>query len=235
MEKLISTSRVTEVHSSSDLMTSAFKENDWSNDVHLTKIFTGLENKSKQIAAAIMYLKNKSVLDEFDDDRDYLVRALFYLLTGYTYYPDEEIQSAANLALSAFDGFGLSIVYESYPNESSLIVSMLGNFKKPKMQEALAILPGVGELTVSLGTAQDNFKQANLEWKKEQAVQDSVENASELKKELLDIINNQIHPYLYGMSLANKAVYGPLELALAKIISDNNEAVRRRRNNTNEE
>jgi hypothetical protein len=54
-------------------------------------------------------------------------------------------------------------------------------------------------------------------------------NATALKKEVIDVINNQLVVYLDAMMLVDEATYGAFGRTVAEIIDTTNEMVKKRR------
>ncbi len=100
---------------------------------------------------------------------------------------------------------------------------------KPNLQEAIAALSGCAELIAALRAAQDDFEQARIAYEAEKAQEGTEANATTLKKDVTDIINNRIVVYLNAMMLVDDAAYGAFGRTVAEIIDENNEMVKRRR------
>ena len=86
---------------------------------------------------------------------------------------------------------------EPYARESSLIESMLEDFGKAEPADAVKALDGVGDLILSLRTAQDEFNKANDS--ATAAATSKGESAYAIKKPLLAAINEKLVPYLTAL------------------------------------
>jgi len=151
------------------------------------------------------------------------------LVQGFSHHPTKTIKEAALLLLDLFDNYGLAMVGESYSTESSLVSSLLLDLAKPKFQQAIALLSGCAELIAELQVAQTDFEQARITYETEKAKEGMVENASLVKKEVVDILNNKIVVYLRAMEQVNPATFGVFTNICAQIIADNNEQVKKRK------
>ncbi len=78
-------------------------------------------------------------------------------------------------------------------------------------------------------TAQTTFEQARIVYETEKAKEGMVENASLVKKEVADILNNKIVVYLRAMEQVDPAKFGVFTNTCAQIIADNNEQVKKRK------
>ncbi|MCY1722397.1 DUF6261 family protein [Prolixibacteraceae bacterium Z1-6] len=228
MEKIIVTSKATEIHGTSRLLSNAFQHSGLSTDATLAPLFTTLDTATTRLSEAIDRSKAQSILAGKDSDRDYTVRAVGYLVKGYTYYPDNEVRNAAFLVEQVFEKYGFAVTEESYVNESSHIVSMLGDFAAPKIQAAIALLPGVAENIALEQAAQNDFENTQTEYAKELAEENTLLNATTLKKEVATLINDELVVFLRYSERFQAAIYGTFAATVAKIITDNNIQVKKR-------
>ena len=229
IDKISSTSRVTEVDASSMRIIGAYKTTSLSSDPHLALMFTALEPLSGTLSAAINRIKPGSTLEEADEDRDNKGRGLFYLVSGLSHHPTKKIYEAAQIVLAVLNKFGFSMFGESYSVESSLITSLLIELAKTELQEAIAVLPGCSDMVAELLAAQDYFEQTRIAWEQEKAEESTLQNATEVKKEVLALINEKIVVYMRAMEMVDEPNYGVFARTLAEIIADNNEVVKKRR------
>lgn len=228
LNKLILTSRTTEIDTVSGRIISEYEKNEFGSDEYLASVFGLLKAASDRLTTAVKRIKAESALEEKDEIRDSKVRALNYFVMGSRYNPDMQISGAAEAAGKIFDHYGMEVIKESYAVESSLIESLLEEFMKPEMQAQAALLPGLNRLLNDLRTAQTDFEAASLAYENEKAVEGNLENATEIKKEVVSLINDNIVVYLRAMCLSNEAKYGNFSRTVAQIIDDNNTTVKRR-------
>lgn len=228
---LIGNSRNTEVDSVADRSISAYQSTTLSTDPNMVKIFSPLEAKSALLSAAIKPIKEKSEQKSNDEFRGDKIDALYFLLMSFSHHPDATIRKAALSLLDTFDHYGLEMKNESYSSESSLINSLLGDYAKPKALGNIALVPQCAEYIAALQAAQTVFENSRLSFEEARAEEGTMENASALKKDVVEIINKQLVPYLNVMEQLDDATYGTFARTLAEIIADNNEVVKKRRNN----
>ena len=227
IEKLMTNSRVTEVNDVATRMSGVFQTSGLT-DAILTAHFTILNAANLELSKAIRRSKAESDLEAKDEVRDQAVRSLYYLIKGFTHHPVAVINESALLLLSVFDNYGLSLTQESYTTESSLISSMLLEFQKPEYAMHIANLSGCAELLQSVTTAQSDFEQARIAYETEKAQDGMVANATEIKKQVVEIVNNKIGIYLLAMEHLVGAAFDVFAATCATIIAENNEQVRRR-------
>ncbi len=232
MEKLSSNSRTTEVDIAATRIVGAHENTAPRGDLALDGMVTSLGETGAHLTEAINRSKTLSKLDGYDVERDGGLRSLNYLITGYSHHPDPAIRGAAEALAGEFGKYGVTVAHQSYGIESSLINSLLGDLGKPELQPAIAALSGCAELIAALQAANTAFEQAYLLYQEEKASEGAEMNATDLKKEVLAIINDKLTVYLDAMMLTDPAGYGNFVGTVAAIIAENNEAVRRRRNDT---
>jgi hypothetical protein len=228
IEKLIAKSRTTEVADASVRMIVAFGQWNFETDAHLTAIFNDLGSKTEWLTAAIHRAKTESELELKDEVRDDNLRSLYYLITGFTHHPDAVIKAAAVKLAKLFDNYGLKITDESYASESALISSLLMDLGNEEYQEAITALSGCAALIQALQNSQEDFEITRVTWEREKAKEGALENATELKKEVVAIINERLVVYLQAMKQVNPEMYEEFTNTIAVIIAENNETVKRR-------
>ena len=113
IERLLSTSRVTEVNDAATRISGAFGESGIT-DAYLTTTFSAFDAANLELSKAIRRSKAESELEEKDEVRDTRVRSLYYLLNGFNHHPTAEIRQAATILLNIFDNYGLKMTGESY-------------------------------------------------------------------------------------------------------------------------
>jgi len=227
IQKLISWSRVTEVNDVATRMSGAFQTSGLTDPI-LTAHFTILNAANLELSKVIRRSKAESNLEDKDEVRDQATRSLYYLIKGFTHHPVAPISESALLLLNTFNNYGISLTEESYTTESSLISSMLLEFQKPEYAMHIANLSGCAELIQALTIAQSDFEQARIAYETEKAQDGMVANATEIKKHVVEIVNNKIVVYLIAMQHLISGAFDVFAATCATIIAENNEQVRRR-------
>jgi hypothetical protein len=226
---LISNSRNTEVDGTCTQIIQSYDATTLNTDVNLEKIMTPLKAQSVLFASAIMRMKEKSDQKTNDEIRDEKITALYFLLMSFSHHPDQQIRNAAHGLLVIFDHYGLAIKDESFTRESSLVHSMLDDYAKPKALANIALVPQCAEYIAALQVAEDNFEAIRLSYEAALAEEGTLENASQMKKEMVEAVNSQLVPYLNVMAQLDEATYGAFARVVAELIGSNNEVVKKRR------
>ncbi|MBU1117161.1 MAG: hypothetical protein KKE09_18720 [Bacteroidetes bacterium] len=228
LNKLIGIGKTTEVNSVTTGIIAEYSKNDWSSDAHLTSIFEELQPLNGQLTSAINRIKAESNLEEKDELRDSKVRAVNYLTMGFVHHPDSTISNAAKIISAVFEHYGMDIVNESYAIESSLIDSLLVEFAKEDLQASIVLLPGLSQVIDELSAAEAAFEEAQLTFQTEKADDGNKKSATEIKKEVLVIINEKLVVYLRAMVMVDEAKYGTFVGVVAQIIDDMNVIIKKR-------
>ncbi|AHW62174.1 hypothetical protein SAMN05444285_1355 [Draconibacterium orientale] len=228
IQKLNSKSRVTEVDAACMRIIGAYQNTSLSTDVHLAAMFSALEPLSVSLSGSINRITAESNLEEKDEERDEPLRSLFYLVAGFLHHPDATIRAAAEKVNAVIERYGMGITKESYAVESSLVSSMLKDLAQPKLQDAIALLSGCAEIIAALQLAQTAFETARIAYEEEKADDSTQQSASEIKVEVLELVNKKIVVYLRAMEVVDVETFGAFARTVAEIIADNNQAVRKR-------
>ncbi len=228
-------SRNTEADGTSTQVLQSYKGTGLNSDPNMEKIMNPLEAKSQLLNAAIGRTKEKSEQKTNDEVRDEKISGLYFLLLSFSHHPDAQISEAAQSLLAIFNHYGLEIKDESFTRESSLLNSMLADFNKTKALEAIALVPQCAEYIAALQQAQDIFEDSRLAFESAQAQEGTLENATQLKKEVIEQVNNLLVPYLNVMVQLDEETYGTYARVVSELISTNNEVVNKRRNQKNQE
>lgn len=229
IQKLMTISRTTEVSATSERIVGAYKKTGLSSDAHLLGLMTGLEEELALFTAAIKRMKVESELEAQDELRDGEIRSLYYLVLGLLHHPDQAIVAAAQKVFAVLEHYGLAVAGESYASESSLVGSMLADLAKPGLQEPIAALSGCAECIAKLQTAENNFDAARIAFEEEKAREGTLENATYIKRRVVNLINQKLVVYLLAMEQVTPETYGSFARTVAEIIADNNEVVKKRR------
>lgn len=206
MKKIHSSIRVTELQTVSKTIISYYKnDSKLAEDSFLSRNFASLEELQAQMTDSIHNTKIESNLAELDETRDRLVSSLGTALEGYAVLPVAELQENARKALAVFNNYGKKITVESFAAESALIDGLLLDIKKEEIKACTKALAGVDLIVESLQKAQDDFSKSCAEYTACSA--NKAVSATEIKKQMLAVLNTAVLPYLEAMCIAKNAVY----------------------------
>ncbi len=225
--KVMSRTRTTNVDSVLKQTVIRYKKNDWSTDVYLTGIFGTLTPLSEQMTDAINRIKAESNLEDKDGNRDSSIRDFFALIDGYCAFPDEAMKAAATAIRKVLDNYGLQLIHKGYDTESSLVDSLLNDLSKDEMVAHLETLAGTTTQIEKITAAQQAFITADVAFEDEKTKAGRKESASDIKKDILDVVNGKLDPYLNVMADVNSATYSDFATTLHHIIADSNEIVKK--------
>lgn len=229
MNKLISFARITEVDAFSDRIIAFFEgEAALQNDAFLQKTFGSIKKLSDEITVSIKRTRTKSTLAQADARRCDKFRALAKIIEGYAANPLDELRVAGTALKKIFDKYGLKTLTESFFSKSSLIESLLLDLKKPKAEQAAAKLLGVAEAIAELRAAEDNFDDEMILYDKARVREKSEVSATEVKKNLVQLINEKLVPYLSAMTGADEKPFADFARRVEIEINKVNRAVRGR-------
>ena len=228
IEKINSKSRNSEFDTLNTRITKVYQDSNLKDDTYLPSIFKLLKPISIQFAEAVDRQKEESELSEKDEIRDNAGRKFYYLVSGYIHHPDKEISEAAKKVMNVFDHYGLEIFSMSYAIESSKINSLLLHLEEPEIKDSIANLSGITEVLTELKQSQKEFENVYLHHQKAKSQSNNEDNATELRKELINILNGKLIPYLNGVYGVDPEKYGSFVHEISAHISSNNSNVKTR-------
>jgi hypothetical protein len=204
-------------------------------DDRLTVIINEIKVELERMVAVLKSGIMESELDERDTKRDGTYRSLLYLNKGYLHHPDERIRTAAIGVENILDKYGFELVNENYASESGSLEALFKDMKRPEVVAQLEVLPGEPDLMVKLEAEQNEFKDAETEWLDAQSKDIQEVSASEVKRDVLKVINKKLVVYLRAMMQVEPDTYRDLSTKIALLIDQANSLEKRRRNNGKEE
>lgn len=228
LNKLNRNSKVTEVYTAGITIHQAYSQGDWTGETHMIEIFAKLLETNQKLKTALDKGRVESTLKEKDSIRDQSVKALYYLVQGANYHTSDTVKEATSTILPIINKYGLNVTRQSYANETARIDSLLEDLSNVELQTKINEISGCGDAITTLQTRQNQFKTAYYEWEQAKAKLLSEMNASEVKKEVLQIINDEIVVYLRAMVQVNEEKYGEVHNTILQIINDQNLEVKNR-------
>lgn len=217
--------KVSEIHSIAGQISLAISNAAMSSDGNLTTILDALQTKTDEMTKSVNHSKVESDLAEKDEQRDFIVRGVSSSLQSAQFSFDENVKKASEKVSIIFDKYGVAMVGESYAVESSLIKAFLQDISADEVQSAIQAIPFLPDLIERLEASQNTFDEAENAWNITKSTE-SV-SATSIKKELLNIINNQIVTYLTALSAVNPA-YKDIASEVDEIIKTANRNIHRK-------
>ncbi len=145
------------------------------------------------------------------------------------HHPDPVIKAASATLEKVFDNYGLKITGESYSTESALIQSLLNDLKKAEYVDKIAAISGCAALIAALETSQVDFETTRVTWEREKAIEGTLVNATQLKKEVVSVINDKLVVYLRAMQQVKPEMYLVFADTISNIIAETNQTVKGRK------
>ncbi|MBQ7654782.1 MAG: hypothetical protein IJS17_06890 [Clostridia bacterium] len=225
MKKLRQNARVSEVDDVADKIERLCKADAlYQTDSYLASTTDKIAELSEALTTANKRDKAVSKLDEADTARDTAQTALGGAVSGYLYYPDEGVVSAAETVKAVLKKY-TGITTESYARQSALTKSELEDLASETVATAIERLPGVAALVTRLSEAQAAFDTVNDEYNAASVASSASDTATSLKKPLLSAINDEMIPYLETMRKVNATAYEGLSALVENEIVRMNETI----------
>jgi len=230
--KILTNSRISEINGLLQQMIGEYKKGDYTADAYLSPAFEQLIAQNNQLGIAIMRDSAESELAELDEISDNEVTLTHGLIKGYTCHPDQSKADAAAILFKMVDKYGLEVKNKSYREEYPLLASMISECKTETNAACIAQLDGCAERFNRLEAAVNNFTTRQNTYLLVKDDEKDMTSATEIKKQLIGFINEELATYLNVMQKVKADVYGGLAQFVANRISESNSAVRNRRNKT---
>lgn len=230
LHKLKSKSKVAQISTTANEMTALYGELNLSGDLFLKSLFDEYTPLSVRMSAAIKRDQAESDLDERDGGRDSTIRDIFYVVKGASRTPIESIKMAGEKILVILDKYTLDMIRESYSIESAHIHSMLNDLSTEEMIALIGEIAGLEQLLNQLKQEQEEFESAQSALDDALSSAKETASATDIKKEIISLVNEKLVVYLRAMNLANPEMYGDFVRRTAEIIHRNNQQVKRRNN-----
>ena len=110
-----------------------------------------------------------------------------------------------------------------------MIESLLTDFSDSEVQPSITALTGVSEAITLLRTSQDEFVAIRSQYDQALSQKKSQENATSLRKPILELINKKLVPYLVAMRIAEADKYEAFVANTSQIVESVNDIIRNRK------
>lgn len=173
------------------------------------KIFLAIVAETKQVSndftKAYEFIKYESDLEDFDTKRDPLVKSFFGILSGFAHYFDENILNAYLVVKEATKELKSSMTDIAFGDESIQINQLLTICEEQKVRDAIAKLNPLTDVLNRLKQAQQDFDNAYQIWG--EAKGRDIKSASKVKKDVINVLNKKLIPYLNVAVLVDAQKY----------------------------
>ena len=191
-----------------------------------------LKTATDDASAATNQDKNTEGLEKADAVRDEAWKTVGKVLEGYSYSVIAELRSHGQPLFAAFDKYGYGVARLNLLSETAKINSFKGDVSTPEMTAHAKALAGAAEALDALFAANDNLEAINK--RNTEAAKDAKgkKNATDLKKDIVSIINSKILPFLTLTSQTVGGDYAELNALTSAEIAKVNALITARRKAT---
>ena len=219
MKRFHSNARVAEVNSVCMSVVSEFNaETELQKAPILPEIIAKMNEKNLILGKSLNNGKVASLAGPSDEQRDGIYRDIGTFLTGCAVVRDEEKKKKALLLKSIYEKYGRKTVSLNQQAETAAIRNMLSDFKAAEVEEAVKTFDGLSDLLEELEKAQDDFDKATSVYR--DAKLNKGTSASELKAEIINIMNNELIGFL--SSVYNNPTYSTFAKKVEDIVNKSN-------------
>ena len=197
-------------------------------DVYLRNVMTDLRGLSDRILDALRNNRLISSLETFDAHRMRCVSALVNLKKGYDKLPNEHIQSHWTALKPVFETYLSAIQAGNYQSKTALIQSLLLRLSAGDLTVHLDELDTMKTAVDQLRDAESSFETKLLEYQ-QRILEDKTESATDLKEEIVELINQKLVVHLEAKCNEDAATYGAFAKLVDAQIRAENAKLRRRK------
>ena len=197
-------------------------------DAHLKSIIGEVSQVSDQVTEAVKRNQVVSDMEEVDMQVESDARTLKTIVKGYAVMPDEKISTSAKIVMAVIDKFNYNMIKLSMDQQPPTVDAMIMDLSAEDVKANIALLPTVPDVFAKLVQSQTNFKNKNKEYLQAYASDKDMLSASDLRKQLLQLINGKLLVYLTSAVMMNPEKYRSYVVELEKAIEDVNLQVRMR-------
>ncbi|WP_282036789.1 DUF6261 family protein [Saccharicrinis aurantiacus] len=226
IKKVISQTRTTEINMVAYYIIDCFTQAKITADDYASELFHNVAMKAEELTSAINPTKVKSDLKEKDELRKLYLVAMHHLLLGFVRHPNKDVNQSALVIKEIFDKYGVKLAYDSYAVKTAYINALLKELHDAKKD--IDTLPGFPDLISGLNSAELAFEEAEDEYATRVNEFAQKSSATQIKAELMTLINSKLVPYLQAMLHAKPHKFESLSRNVAAIIDDNNQTVKAR-------
>ncbi len=202
-----------------------FKEYPINEDSYYIDIFKKLLGLNQDLIDSINRGGLHNDRKELDEIRDTDVRSIFYEVIAKCNRQPCENQKNALRIKKILDRYGMEITDYTYINETVNVRALLSDLMVPELSDERASIPDLNGLLANLQKSQSNFDLANMQLIEDKSNRKKTKSATVLAKELRDLINNGLWPYLQSMAMAKPTKYKAFADLLFTIIKNNNQLI----------
>ncbi len=222
--------RVNEVGGTTENILKAYADCAMSEDANLQSIIDLLAQKNAQLITAIEKGKAYSQLEKCDEERDQSFKALYHYIKACTLLPEGVTRNAAQIIFPIFDKYGISMTYLAYTEQTAQMKSLIEELEKEEIKSEIGKIVHLEGMVESLKNVQASFQQAHSDYTSQVSTLRNEQSASELKPQVLEVLNEQLVMYMRAMAKAFPQTHGKFAIELATEISKTNQNIKSRSN-----
>lgn len=228
--KLSANTRVSELNGTVGNVLKSFSDMSPMEDANLQDIMDELKVKNNQLSVAMEQTRQLSAMENYDGERDHAYRSAFNYLRGCTFLPSGLSGDAARALFPTFQKYGMGIVSLAYDEQTGQLNSLFEELKSEANQKHIAAISSMDTLLEILTTAQAEFVQAYSDYATKVGSLKAQQTATEIKWELLAILNEKLVMYMRAMSKIGSNKYQAFAQELSLFINKTNQNVKERIN-----
>ncbi|PKQ63011.1 hypothetical protein BZG02_09565 [Labilibaculum filiforme] len=231
MEQILSDYTSKQVENIAENILFEFAKTDWSADQYLSEISSRLLKSHGILKNSIGKLRASDFTEELSKkdaifDRDIICFKKF--VDANRYMRDENKVEAATKIWKLIDAHNLNLYRLSYEEQTSSATSLFAELDRQDNKLLIEALIGASEALILAKNSNDALMSTYRESNEAKATKEDQIAASLQRKQVRDIINSDLLPYLEVMIRVNPATYKGIYQSIIKYIEAVNTKVRSR-------
>ncbi len=231
---LLTTARISEVGGTGENLLKAYADTGITEDANLQTIINLLTEKNALLITAIEKNKAYSQLEEFDQARDAAFKALYQYLEACTLLPEGITQTAALGIFPTLKKYGIGMTRLPYTEQTAQMKSLIEELAKDAITEQSSKIVHLDGMIETLKQTQTDFQQAHSDYTSQISLSKGEQSATELKSEVLQIINEKLVMYMRAMATTFPDTHAQFAQELAVEINKTNQNIKSRSNKSAE-
>ncbi len=231
---LNASARVNEVGGTAENILKAYTDCGLSEDANLQSIIDVLSQKNSLLITAIEKGKAYSQLEKCDEQRDNAFKALYHYLKGCTLVPGGDTKTTSEIIFSIFEKYGISMTYLPYTEQTAQMKSLIEELESENIKPLIGRITQLEGMVEALKNAQADFQQAHSDYTSQISALKKEQSASELKPQVLEVLNEQLVMYMRAMAKAFPQTHLKFATEIATEINKTNQNIKSRGNKSAE-
>ncbi len=228
--KLESRVRLSELGSTISNVLEAYTNSNITKDIPLQSVINELIAINTTFSSTIAISEMVSQLESYEEIGDTVTKGIYYYLQSCVHLPTSAISLAAEKLLIELKKHGLGASKFSFNEETIHFKSLLESLSSKHHANEINSIPNLKTMVEKLVTTQQDYQDLHNKYLSIQNKKQNKQSASDIKYELLKVLNDKLVIYLRSQIIFNQEVYLNFAQEVASAINKTNNDIKKRSN-----